>query len=599
MEVLHKSLMIFSIILMFSVLLAISVQASECASPKMEWQMYSCWDTALGTSTQAIEDSMIDNDKWNDHVGNLEVVNNPPAGGPPGENALKIHWDAYNAGSCEYGSNAFVSYIASLPNPYYIRFYFYSGDLKSPFSPTHCWGRKWIYTKNSAGYNCGIMAEIFSVADNNYDDFYVLIKNNAWPSDGRRDCRDCRDITSLADWPGKVGDGLLHNNQWYSMEMGTYQDNNNGWIKVWLNGNLIINANKDAFDAMGNSGSGYDTDNGHICDWIEIPSFRNGGVLSTSDEYFSNFIISSQNIGPVGVLADTTPPGRSGGSPSGTLPAGTTSTTLSLTTDEPATCRYSTTPGVVYSSMTGTFSTTGGTSHSTIIPGLQNGNTYNYYVRCQDTAGNANTNDYTITFSVATSSSSPTIAVDSTYPGYSTSVIDDSIINATGGTSTTWASNDDSTQPHWIAVTFPSQTQITYANIWWAYNGYQGKLMTSQRVDVQYWNGSDYVTAANILYPGLDVANSSADFPAVSTTSLRFYQPANMGPPTYSRVLWITEIDYGYLSDSCIHKSDTDCNSCVDTTELSAFIDRWKVNNQDVTLKELIEAIGLWKRGCT
>jgi hypothetical protein len=48
----------------------------------------------------------------------------------------------------------------------------------------------------------------------------------------------------------------------------------------------------------------------------------------------------------------------------------------------------------------------------------------------------------------------------------------------------------------------------------------------------------------------------------------------------------------------CIHKSDTDCNGCVDTTELTAFISRWQVNNQDVTLKELMEAIGLWKRGC-
>jgi hypothetical protein len=34
-------------------------------------------------------------------------------------------------------------------------------------------------------------------------------------------------------------------------------------------------------------------------------------------------------------------------------------------------------------------------------------------------------------------------------------------------------------------------------------------------------------------------------------------------------------------------------------TELTAFIDRWKLNNQDVTIRELIEAIGLWKKGCT
>jgi len=49
----------------------------------------------------------------------------------------------------------------------------------------------------------------------------------------------------------------------------------------------------------------------------------------------------------------------------------------------------------------------------------------------------------------------------------------------------------------------------------------------------------------------------------------------------------------------CAHKSDSTCDGCVDMSELTAFIDLWKVDNQDVTLKELIEAIGLWKRGCT
>ena len=46
---------------------------------------------------------------------------------------------------------------------------------------------------------------------------------------------------------------------------------------------------------------------------------------------------------PIGT--DTTPPVRSNGQPTGTLPAGTTQTTLSLTTNESATCRYGTTQG--------------------------------------------------------------------------------------------------------------------------------------------------------------------------------------------------------------------------------------------------------------
>jgi len=111
---------------------------------------------------------------------------------------------------------------------------------------------------------------------------------------------------------------------------------------------------------------------------------------------------------------DTTPPVRSNGFPSGTLSSGITQTTLSLTTNENATCRYSTVANTAYSSMTNTFSTTGGTSHSMTITGLSNGNTYNYYIRCQDAAGNANTDDYTITFSVATSGGATTYWVSPT-----------------------------------------------------------------------------------------------------------------------------------------------------------------------------------------
>ena len=81
---------------------------------------------------------------------------------------------------------------------------------------------------------------------------------------------------------------------------------------------------------------------------------------------------------PVGApVSDTTPPVRTNGQPTGTLPAGTTQTTLSLTTNENATCRYATTAGVAYSAMPTTFTTTGGTTHSTPFRGLTNGGSYN------------------------------------------------------------------------------------------------------------------------------------------------------------------------------------------------------------------------------
>src|SRR5207253_1710407 len=93
---------------------------------------------------------------------------------------------------------------------------------------------------------------------------------------------------------------------------------------------------------------------------------------------------------------DTTPPVRSGGAPTGTLATGTVATTLTLATNESATCRYSATAGTAYASMPSTFVSTGGTSHSTPVTGLADGGSYSFSVRCQDLAGNANTDDSTI-----------------------------------------------------------------------------------------------------------------------------------------------------------------------------------------------------------
>jgi len=98
---------------------------------------------------------------------------------------------------------------------------------------------------------------------------------------------------------------------------------------------------------------------------------------------------------------DITPPVRSNGAPGGILPAGTMQATLSLSTDESATCRYDTQPGTDYAVMPFTFASTGGTVHDEQLAGLQDGTAYSYYARCMDTQGNANPDDLEIAFEVA------------------------------------------------------------------------------------------------------------------------------------------------------------------------------------------------------
>ncbi len=127
---------------------------------------------------------------------------------------------------------------------------------------------------------------------------------------------------------------------------------------------------------------------GDTANGLVVPT--DSSVYNLPAEIFINEIVSS-----------AVPPILSSGAPSAELSVDTTSTTLSLTTNETATCKYDTTSAVAYASMDVTFSTTGGTSHSVVVNSLENGNSYTYYVKCTDSVGNPNTEDYIISFSVA------------------------------------------------------------------------------------------------------------------------------------------------------------------------------------------------------
>ena len=144
----------------------------------------------------------------------------------------------------------------------------------------------------------------------------------------------------------------------------------------------------------------------NVSDAITIDS--NDVDTSVADTYKVTYNVSDdagneadEVMRTVIVNADTTPSVRSNGLPTGTLVVGTTETTLSLTTDENATCRYATATGTEYGAMTEIFNTTSLTDHSTLVTGLTNGNSYTYYIRCQDDSNNSNADNYEISFSVA------------------------------------------------------------------------------------------------------------------------------------------------------------------------------------------------------
>jgi hypothetical protein len=107
--------------------------------------------------------------------------------------------------------------------------------------------------------------------------------------------------------------------------------------------------------------------------------------------------------------SDTAPPARSNGSPNGTLSPGTVSVMVSLSTDENASCRYSAAANTTYPAMANAFNTNpAGLVHAKNITGVMNGSSYNFFVRCNDTRGNLNTDDYKISFYVQNSTTNTT-----------------------------------------------------------------------------------------------------------------------------------------------------------------------------------------------
>lgn len=262
--------------------------AAECDDPDPNWVFYSCWERTTIGSCNDKDPRCRDNSYWGDwrYGSDGSVVNNAPAGHPEGaaNQVLKIHWDAHSD-TCSGGSNNFVEELSSLPNPYYMRVYFYSED---PREYTGCGGRKFMYTKNSGGYGVGGGLYLYSAPGN---DVQVHIKNHVYEGGTNTSTSEHLDASIAGGWPGQTHDGLIHPDTWHVIEFAVYTHNTNGWIKVWVDGEIAINT-EGKF-------SSYDTNTGYAVNWVQMPSYRNGGIIATHEEYFDNFIISTSYIGPI------------------------------------------------------------------------------------------------------------------------------------------------------------------------------------------------------------------------------------------------------------------------------------------------------------
>jgi hypothetical protein len=173
-------------------------------------------------------------------------------------------------------------------------------------------------------------------------------------------------------------------NQWYTFEV-YIEPGLQGKLQVWMNG-----AATPIVDRAGN--------------WTSTPlsliGIGSDGGSSGNEYYFDDFAMSNATK-----IGTDTPqfgigPLRTDGAPTGGLAETTTSTQLSLKTASSATCKYGTTNNIDFDQYQNTFSQTGGTTHTQTVSNLVKGNSYKYYVRCKDTSGVKNQDDYLIYFTI-------------------------------------------------------------------------------------------------------------------------------------------------------------------------------------------------------
>lgn len=135
-----------------------------------------------------------------------------------------------------------------------------------------------------------------------------------------------------------------------------------------------------------------------------------------------------------------------------------------------------------------------------------------------------------------------TASVSGLYSGYSVDAITDGQIAPRGGAATTTATDDTPDTPHWIEIDFGEEKIIQAVEIHWAWNEYRNEWMTSRQYSIQTWNGAQFEDMTVVHNMTADSSSATA-FPNVSTSRVRIYQPADMGPSAYPAVLWLTELE--------------------------------------------------------
>jgi hypothetical protein len=185
------------------------------------------------------------------------------------------------------------------------------------------------------------------------------------------------------------------------------------------------------------------------------------------------------------------------------------------------------------------------TVHSVQLMGLQADTQYHYRVRSRDADGNERVGTDRV-FETPGDGENLSLGlppdVSGSYSGYTATTITDGVNDPYGGASSTWASDESPSLPHWVEIDMGVTRTVDRVAVCWAWNEFRDAWMTSQQYKIQAWNGSSYVDLATVTDPTAG-AVTVRSFAPVYTDRIRIWQPANAGPPEYTSVMWLSELE--------------------------------------------------------
>jgi len=135
-------------------------------------------------------------------------------------------------------------------------------------------------------------------------------------------------------------------------------------------------------------------------------------------------------------------------------------------------------------------------------------------------------------------------AVDSSYDGYTSAPLTDgetdvrriALMKYKEGN---WASKE-TPAPHWIELSFDKPVRLAAVYVYWGFD--RNRFMPSRRVELQVMDESGQWQTISRMEPDKDYDRMAFEFPPVTTTRARIFQPAQSGPPNRPFIMWVREV---------------------------------------------------------